>query len=518
MAWARAVSRCIAAPRPTSIFRRNKLPSYSFCKPGHHVGRSAGCFVLAALATAFGVVNSASANGGSATWLVAPKNGAWMPNGSNANWSSGGGNFPGTAGTTTNTDVATFLTSNTTTISQNVSTLNLESIEFGVSGSTPSAFTLGTTAGNAFLLSSGGHVSILSGVTGSVTETINAPIVLEPATSSTAGAYTFSNNSSSDLLNFGGGITGGTTSSSVTLTLSGSNTGNNTVSGAIGNGAASGGVTVTKSGTGTWVLTGTNAYTAGTAVGGATNGGTLLVNNTTGSGTGTGNVTVNGSGTTLGGTGTISGQVMVGNTTPGAIINPGPSGANGTSASVGTLTTGALTLTGADTFHADAFGTPTADWDKLISTGAINLGTALSTLQVSIASGLTFTPNTVYTLLSGTSLSGTFAGITNNQLVTESGYEFIAQYTSTGFDLEAVPEPSTWVAGALALGAVGYMQLRRRSRAGSRSPARDESPSDPPNFTSSLAIGISLNNRLSVTSYRLPGVASQTSDVRGYTS
>src|SRR4029077_2328478 len=120
-----------------------------------------------------------------------------------------------------------------------------------------------------------------------------------------------------------------------------------------------------------------------------------------------------------------------------------------------------LTLTGADTFHADAFGTLTANWDKLVSTGAIALGNMTSALQVSIASGLTFTPNQVYVLLSGTSLSGTFSGITNNELVTFSGYQFIAQYTSTGFDLEAVPEPSTWVAGALALASLLYTQRRR---------------------------------------------------------
>ena len=41
------------------------------------------------------------------------------------------------------------------------------------------------------------------------------------------------------------------------------------------------------------------------------NGGTLLVNNTIGSGTGDGDVTVNGAGTTLGGTGIISELVTV---------------------------------------------------------------------------------------------------------------------------------------------------------------------------------------------------------------
>ena len=62
------------------------------------------------------------------------------------------------------------------------------------------------------------------------------------------------------------------------------------------------GSTLTKDGSGTLTLTGNNIYTRGTTV----NGGTLLVNNTAGSGTGTGTVTVNNAGSTLGGTGTIA--------------------------------------------------------------------------------------------------------------------------------------------------------------------------------------------------------------------
>lgn len=83
----------------------------------------------------------------------------------------------------------------------------------------------------------------------------------------------------------------------------------------------------------------------------------------------------------------------------------------------------------------------------------LSLGST-STLDVTIASGLTFTANTTYVLLDGTSLSGTFSSIADNQVVTFSGYSFVADYTATGFDLIVVPEPSTWGAAALAAAVV----------------------------------------------------------------
>ena len=71
-------------------------------------------------------------------------------------------------------------------------------------------------------------------------------------------------------------------------------TGNTLISGNVGGmGSVS---DLNKDGGGTLTLSGANTYTGGTAV----NGGTLLVNNALGSGTGTGAVTVTNSGTTLG--------------------------------------------------------------------------------------------------------------------------------------------------------------------------------------------------------------------------
>jgi autotransporter-associated beta strand protein len=100
----------------------------------------------------------------------------------------------------------------------------------------------------------------------------------------------------------------------------------------IGNGAAEVDLSIdvpiangalTKTGPGTLRLTASNPYTAGTTIAG----GTLLVNNATGSGTGAGDVKVNSG--TLGGTGTISGLV---------IVNGDGLLAPGTASSIGALT------------------------------------------------------------------------------------------------------------------------------------------------------------------------------------
>jgi fibronectin-binding autotransporter adhesin len=87
-----------------------------------------------------------------------------------------------------------------------------------------------------------------------------------------------------------------------TLTLTGTNTGNNTLAAAIPNASDGGPVGVTKSGAGKWVLTGNNTYTGATNV----DEGTLLIN---GNHTGAGNTTV-AAGGVLGGTGSLAGNVL----------------------------------------------------------------------------------------------------------------------------------------------------------------------------------------------------------------
>jgi len=108
----------------------------------------------------------------------------------------------------------------------------------------------------------------------------------------------------------------------------GNNDGTGTFSGIIKNSA--GNLALTKTGAGTMILSGTNTYSGGTTV----EDGSLLANNTGGSGAGSGTVSVN-SGGTLGGTGSVTGLVSV---VSGGHLVPGAGGS-------GTLTlSGGLTL------------------------------------------------------------------------------------------------------------------------------------------------------------------------------
>lgn len=155
----------------------------------------------------------------------------------------------------------------------NVTTLANGGTASGVGASTAAASNLvlsggtlqytgsGTTSGTtdrSFTIGGSGATLDASGASGS-------PLVL---TSTTAPAYSTPNQAE-------------------TLTLSGSNTGANTLAAPLtdnGTGVTS----LTKTGTGTWTLTGAGTNTGTTTV----SGGTLVVNNSTGDGTGTGAINV----------------------------------------------------------------------------------------------------------------------------------------------------------------------------------------------------------------------------------
>jgi autotransporter-associated beta strand protein len=127
------------------------------------------------------------------------------------------------------------------------------------------------------------------------------------------------------------------------------------------NASLAGSAALTKSTAGTVTLTAANSYTGGTTI----NAGTLLVNNTSGSGTGSGPVTVNNGGT-LGGTGTLLAQVTL---NLGAAIAPGVNGP-------GTLSTANQIWNAGAKFIVEinnAKGAEGSNWDLLKINGSLSV-------------------------------------------------------------------------------------------------------------------------------------------------
>ena len=244
-------------------------------------------------------------------------------------------------------------------------------------------------------------------------------------------------------------VSGNVSLSGNALTVNG--TGDTLISGVIA--GVVNGSTLTKDGSGTLTLTGNDTFTRGTTV----NGGTLLVNNTAGSGA----VTVNNAGSTLGGIGTISGAVTV---NAGANIAPGNGGNN-----TAILTTGALTLASTSNFRVDINGTTAGTFDQLnVATGGVTItgSNVVITVGTTLAVGQTFT---ILSKVAAGAITGTFAGIPQGGTVVGSnGTVFSVSYTGgDGNDIvltvvaAPVPEPSTWMGGALAIAGLAFTQRRK---------------------------------------------------------
>ncbi len=191
-------------------------------------------------------------------------------------------------------------------------------------------------------------------------------------------------NKSGSLTNYLGALFGGTNASLsgattapaglTTFVVGGVNT-NSVFHGLISDGGAAPAALI-YNGPGSLAVTGNNTFSAGTTV----NAGTLLVNNPAGSGTGSGPVSIN-PGATLGGNGTIGGQVAL---AAGAILAPGLNGA-------GTLTvTNDLGLNNASVLQFQ-LGTAT---DRVAVAGNLTLG---GTLNLSSATGFGSGTYTLFT-------------------------------------------------------------------------------------------------------------------------
>ena len=235
-----------------------------------------------------------------------------------------------------------------------------------------------------------------------------------------------------------------------------------------------GGLLKTTAGVAT--LLAANTYTGGTVV----TGGTLFVNNATGSGTGTGNVSVS-SGGLLAGTGSITGIVT--NGTGGTISAGNP---------IGVLNLGSSVWLGGSTNRWDinnATGTAGISWDLLNLSGSLTINATTNnkayinitsfTLGGTAGFAANFNPTNSYlwTILTASGGIGFAPGesaatvlelLTGNFINPQTGGRFGVAVSVDGKNLNltytptAVPEPSAW--SVLAIAACGIIYGRRFNR------------------------------------------------------
>ncbi len=251
------------------------------------------------------------------------------------------------------------------------------------------------------------------------------------------------------------------------------------------NPAAGNVLSVTKSGAGTQILSGnSNAYSGGTTI----SAGTLLVNNTSGSGTGTGIVTVNGG--MFGGTGIVAptGTNGIG-VAAGGYIAPG--------ASIGTLTfnmggtTGIVDLLGGGDFRFelgaanDIIGNIAPGSSDLLVISGASAGDVVFATDTTIDLLGTASVEGYYKLFDTDGDATTWTGLTLGDATTGgnfitggltatnfgggySGYLILADGsagTSAGdIYLQVVPEPSTGILLAFAGTALVVVRRFRRTR------------------------------------------------------
>ena len=184
-------------------------------------------------------------------------------------------------------------------------------------------------------------------------------------------------------------------------------------------GIISGSGTLVKAGQAKLQLTNANSYTGGTTV----RAGMLLVDNTSGSGTGTGAVQVDSG--ALGGFGTISGAVIVGHNDPGngAFLIPGQTIGH----------PGTLTIQNGLTFASDGFFNVGLTRNLVASKVVANGVTIQEGAQFAYANnhGVTVPVGTVLTVIDNTAatpIAGDFENLPEGFVFTDHGNRFVVTY------------------------------------------------------------------------------------------
>lgn len=224
-------------------------------------------------------------------------------------------------------------------------------------------------------------------------------------------------------------VTTGT--ANVTLSVI-SNNGTADFSGVLSNGPGAGSLAFTKSGNSTQILSGANTYSGNTTI----SGGTLLVRNSSGSGTGSGQVFVN-SGAILGGNGTIAGATT---------LNSGTIGSSGDTLALGSTlaTTGSSTLASGATVNVTGGSSITSGTFTVNGTlgGGISVGGVGNTLNGSGTVNGTTSVN-----------GGTIGGTLNLATLVATGNSIIAS-TVNASSGTTVSSGALTVSGSLGGGAV----------------------------------------------------------------
>ena len=199
----------------------------------------------------------------------------------------------------------------------------------------------------------------------------------------------------------------------------GSNNLSTVFSGIIQDGRLGPGGSLTKIGTGKLTLTGANLYSGGTTIKSAR----LLVNNTSGSGTGTGPVFVNGG--ALGGNGSVAGAVTVGDGGGrAAFLAPGPNA----------TVVGRLTIQSGLTFNSDAtykiqINSAAATTDKVLANG-VTINTGAQFIMEDLGAGM-LSPGTVFTIINNTAASpiaGRFSNLADGLTLTNNANTYRVNY------------------------------------------------------------------------------------------
>ncbi|HJU11147.1 MAG TPA: autotransporter-associated beta strand repeat-containing protein, partial [Candidatus Binataceae bacterium] len=175
---------------------------------------------------------------------------------------------------------------------------------------------------------------------------------------------------------------------------------------------------LTKVGTASLTLTGANSYFGTTTI----EGGKLVVNNTTGSGTGSGQVQVNGG--TLGGIGTIAGAVVIGTGSGAkAILAPGQS-----KGQPDTLTIQSPLTFNSDGIYQCEVNSKRAVADKIVANGVTINGARLTLRDTR---GFVLPQGTVIIIIGNTSanpISGNFSNLADGGTVTAGANTYRANY------------------------------------------------------------------------------------------